>query len=482
MKQDKCLFLTATIASILALYDINAYADNIACPAGKMLPAGYNRCVDCTARALTLYIPDNTNPNAFYCPGGVFVVNNDKNQGIKMCAAETVADSNHKRCEKRKVVSARAVTLTKAELNSKDTPLAKLNASSKDFLSIAKKELKLSNSDNELKDFLVSKKITSLNVVNALKEIQKNMIHCKPGTYLPSIEKGKVTKCESCPSQYACPGGDFVPSNLAAGLEKCDKDKKPNGDKTKCVSNKLILADSKFTDKIKSKIKDKSKDKLTDKNSTQSKGKDTYITCLAGQYLPINQNHCADCLENYYCEGGKWMPNASMNNGLVKCASGLVSAKGSKSSSNCVKPVPDMVTCEPGKYLPAKSKECRECGGTNKYCPGVGPIRPDSALDQGIKVCPLNTTTNKTKSACQLTLTKDMMRYGIGKTASTELDEQCWIHEEIADYEKCMFGGKLKITAPASAVKAVLKKGNFKHAEFKIEKLLTESKNSDLKK
>lgn len=72
MEQDKCLFLTATVASILSLYNIESRADTVTCPSGKMLPAGYERCIECSDKNISLYIPNNSNPASFYCPGGTF--------------------------------------------------------------------------------------------------------------------------------------------------------------------------------------------------------------------------------------------------------------------------------------------------------------------------------------------------------------------------------------------------------------------------
>ena len=469
MKQDKCLFLTATIASILSLYDINAYAGKITCPAGKMLPAGSESCVECNSKALSLYIPNGSNPDTFYCPGGVFVVNSDRNQGIQICSAEATADSKHKRCEKRKISKSRAVVAKK--LSEKAT---------------ANTGLKLEKAIDLKKDIDLKltkdKKLDKLDSSGLLAELKKSKVSCKYGQYLPK----NSLKCEPCFDRYYCLGGTFTPSGSDQGLKTCKSGYEPNSDHTKCVVQKKKKPDS-FIESLKNRVRC-SPGQYLPKNvkncapcknryycpgglflasttdvglktckpgfqpdETRKKCVSSYVSCTAGTYLPINKNHCADCLAGYYCEGGKWMPDSSMNHGLTKCASGLVSAKGSKKLSDCVKPVPDMVTCEPGKYLPAKQKECRECSGTNKYCPGVGPVRPSNDIDQGIRVCPLNTSTNKTKSACQITLTKDMLRYGIGKTAATEMDDQCWVKKEIPDYEKCMFGGKLNITSSGDA-------------------------------
>ena len=483
MKQDKCLFLTATIASILSLYDANAYADKVVCPAGKMLPAGYEYCVDCTASTLTLYIPDNANPNTFYCPGGVFMINTEKNQGIQICSAESLADSDHKRCEKRKIVSARAAFL-KSDIKSNNSialDTSSLKSDMKANNSIAldtaslKSDLKIKTSAYQIEKVIQDKGLlaTAKDTDQLKNQLKSLMISCPSGKYLPA----NANKCSDCKDRYYCLGGTFLPLNSDQGLKACTASSKnkactksSSSKRVSCNAGQYLPANASSCKECKDRYyclggtfniasydqgRRVCSSNLTpnSKHTACEKKKPVYVSCNAGSYLPINQNHCADCLAGYYCEGGKWLPEASMNNGLTKCADGLVSSKGSKKSSDCIKPVPDMVTCEAGKYLPAKAKECKECSGTNKYCPGVGPVRPSDLLDQGIKVCPLNTSPNKTKSACQITLTKDMLRFGLGKTSSSELDEQCWIKKEIADYEKCMFGGKINIVAPASSEK-----------------------------
>ncbi|MBQ2592470.1 MAG: hypothetical protein II567_04220, partial [Candidatus Riflebacteria bacterium] len=59
------------------------------------------------------------------------------------------------------------------------------------------------------------------------------------------------------------------------------------------------------------------------------------ITCAAGKYLPKNATSCATCPANNYCVGGTFNFNASSNQGITACPSGKKSSEGSTSSSNC---------------------------------------------------------------------------------------------------------------------------------------------------
>ena len=146
---------------------------------------------------------------------------------------------------------------------------------------------------------------------------------------------------------------------------------------------------------------------------------------------------CKSCLDGYYCTGGKWTPDPSIDQGLMKCATGLIS---NETKTACK--TPDAMDCKPGEYIPATKTKCTKCSGTNKYCPGVAGKKSD--VDQGIYLCPDISKPNSEKTACVLTLNKSMMQYGPGGQ-TVSLSEQCWNNTSAEEYIKCMFGGKVRL-------------------------------------
>ena len=373
MKQEKSVFLTATLVSILSLYGIDSHAESVVCGVGYMLPAGQKSCVPCDDSNLKK--TSKNNPATLWCPGGKFVIE-QKHQGIQICSAETLADSKHKKCEKKKLVSSRSAK----KINSSVKPSAKNSVAR---APIVKTDAK--------------KKINP-----TIKSANFAQITCKPGTYLPMNGKS-ASDCKSCLDGYYCTGGKWTPDpSMNQGLTKCAAGLVPDSTKTKCYDPKS-----------------------------------NEITCKPGTYLPMDSKSCVSCLDGYYCQGGKWTPNPSMNQGLIKCAAGLIS-----NSDKTLCKTPDAMDCKAGEYIPANSTKCAKCTGDNKYCPGVAGKKSD--VDQGIYLCPDPSKTNAEKTACVLKLDKNMMQYGPGGQ-TVAISEQCWKNISAEEYIKCMFGGKVKL-------------------------------------
>jgi hypothetical protein len=161
------------------------------------------------------------------------------------------------------------------------------------------------------------------------------------------------------------------------------------------------------------------------------------INCKPGTYLPMNAKSCVNCLDGYSCAGGKWTPDPSIDQGLIKCATGLIS---NETKTACK--TPDAMDCKPGEYIPANSTKCTKCTGDNKYCPGVAGKQSD--VDQGIYLCPDLSKPNSEKTSCVMTLNKTMMQYGPGGQ-TVPISEQCWNNTGAEKYIKCMFGDKVKL-------------------------------------
>ncbi len=223
------------------------------------------------------------------------------------------------------------------------------------------------------------------------------------------------------------------------------------------------------------------------------------ITCVSGEYLPINSDTCVPCKTGTsdYCPGLKDVyPSITIDQGIKTCTSGQ-HANGTHTT--CENASDGKIKCVAGTYLPANAEECAACpdgfvcrGNAyskqpidqgNEECPnGTVPNRtktecetdPDnisvprgyylpanyttpqpcenlnrkqfcpggtfakSSLKQGIIDCPLNSNANENHTGCKLQLTMDQMKYGVA-TTKTQLGE-CWTKTDPEDYRYCIYG------------------------------------------
>lgn len=135
-------------------------------------------------------------------------------------------------------------------------------------------------------------------------------ITCTEGTYLPA----NATSCIACqPSKnQVCPGGTFAKSDKVQGLK---------------------------------------------------------VFCVSGQYLNANATQCSQCDDaRYLCPGGLYNVDAEehgriKHNGYININNYGISKKVSSIAAH------KFVTCAPGNYIPANSKDCTICFG-NYACPG----------------------------------------------------------------------------------------------------------------
>ena len=283
-------------------------------------------------------------------------------------------------------------------------------------------------SSQKLQDVSQSLKVANDISKTNLKNLSK-YVECPAGKYLPA-GGSSADACKDCREDHACAGSDRLMPNASMdqGIIKCVAGEKTDSKRTKCV---------KYLSK--------------------------YVECPAGKYLPAggsSADACKDCREDHACAGSdRLMPNASMDQGIIKCATGK---KPNSAKTACVigtgikvtgidkkrkddiiakkdgKEISDKsgdVKCAAGKYLPGGKKECKVCEGVNKYCPGGEFDFADE--DQGIHSCPTGGNVNGNKSGCRIKLSKSSMYYGTGQRASN-IQQQCWIIKDVEEYASCV--------------------------------------------
>ncbi len=166
--------------------------------------------------------------------------------------------------------------------------------------------------------------------------------------------------------------------------------------------------------------------KVTDTTSsdTATQGK----SCSNSNPAPVG-SYCGalltkKCKPGCYCTGGgnftwvagdvekgcrdRWSKVTSELNskGVKLCPEGYTSVEGAGKLEDCflnghsdIKYKP--ITCAPGTYLPANSKECAPCPTDDKkICPGAKSVYPSSTLNQDLKPCPANQVSNATRTEC----------------------------------------------------------------------------------
>ncbi|MBR4626029.1 MAG: hypothetical protein IKO56_10900, partial [Alphaproteobacteria bacterium] len=192
-------------------------------------------------------------------------------------------------------------------------------------------------------------------------------IACFPGTYLPAGSK----VCKICPVGSWCGGGTFVfKDTLSQGIENCDKTKTP----------------------------------FSPVASTSASACSATISCPAGEYLAAGMLECKPCKESYYCDGkdSPYSFNGDKEQGLTQCPNKTDSNPGATSESDCG------VRCEKGLYWDSEKKGCEKCPN-GYYCPNDGIYNPSTSEDQGKIACPVTApftheAARPDESDCQTTL------------------------------------------------------------------------------
>ena len=110
-------------------------------------------------------------------------------------------------------------------------------------------------------------------------------------------------------------------------------------------------------------------------------------TCNAGYYLPADSDTCVACPSGYTCNGGIFLFNSDVAQGIRPNINGLITQNvgfGCGVVSNNVDAVFEIVssTCASGQYLPKNTTTCVAC--PNGYTCAGGTFTFDANIDQGI--------------------------------------------------------------------------------------------------
>ena len=165
---------------------------------------------------------------------------------------------------------------------------------------------------------------------------------------------------------------------------------------------------------------------------TEENGKTYYYKlrgCEAGRYLKAKtqDEECAPCPDGYYCPGFS-AARVSMKNdvGINKCQDGKTP---NEARTGCE----DIITVNPGQYLPAGQSTPRNCTSTKTFCPG-GSFTQKST-NQGMYNCPSGFRAKEPKhEACVGDFTKEQMTGG---------KKECWKKTDKDEYKACIFGKRL---------------------------------------
>ena len=178
----------------------------------------------------------------------------------------------------------------------------------------------------------------------------KASLVCLAGTYL--IAGGQT--CFTCPAGSWCNGGTFANNATTQGITKCN-----------------------------------SATPFSPAGSTSSAACSATIACPAGEYLEAKALECKTCKKEYYCDGKNSPYSYDDKNvqGITKCPVATpYSDGGAKSESDCYAKTSD-ITCGAGEFL-SKDNKCETCW-KNYYCKG-GTWTPDNK-EHGLDECPAAT-------------------------------------------------------------------------------------------
>ena len=247
----------------------------------------------------------------------------------------------------------------------------------------------------------------------AASEADCYVVSCKSGEYLP---KGS-DKCSSCPDGETCNGGKMKYSAkgnrgislscdagyyLPAGSSDCDK----------CPMGYYCegLSDADFDEENDQGITQCPASRpFSGGYSQDSSACRAYKECQSGTYLPAGALECAQCLSGYYCTHGSYQFNANNAQGLTACSGATPnSLPGATNAGACF-----AGTCAAGTYLPKGASTCATCPA-GFWC-GGGNYTFSDQIDQGAVQCnnatPFSEAGSDESSDCHATVACVMGTY-----------------------------------------------------------------------
>lgn len=152
-------------------------------------------------------------------------------------------------------------------------------------------------------------------------------------------------------------------------------------------------------------------------------------TCAPGYFLPANGIECVKCPVNYTCNGGTFIFDENISQGIAVypivitdfiggCANDILFPINDRSNM-IAQWERNSYDCDSGYYLPADGIECALCT-ENSYCSG-GTYTYSENTTQGITECPSSTISNTGSSSieqCKKTLSWDADN-GLSPTSAT---------------------------------------------------------------
>jgi hypothetical protein len=124
---------------------------------------------------------------------------------------------------------------------------------------------------------------------------------------------------------------------------------------------------------------------------------------------------CSPCKDRHYCPGGTFFVS-STDQGITG---------------------PSSVYCAAGQYLPQSQTTCSICKKDKQYACPSGTYKTGKSYDQGIVLCPENTTLSEKTHKCSFS--HHAMQYG-NTSITSPISQQCWAKRSIEEYAKCIWG------------------------------------------
>lgn len=269
---------------------------------------------------------------------------------------------------------------------------------------------------------------------------------CAKGKYF----EADTQACKECPSSaidgkyYVCPNETTVnvPKYEDTGLVQCTNGKVPNKDRTVCV---LVVSAMATTAKVPQQIQhtDLQVESVTSNGGGSYELPDDfqpqdYNDTPIGPVNTASQEDVGVVTQGDEDENGNGTTTGNETGGTTNSEE-----DGDDTNENNVV---NIVHVDEGMYLPAGSLNPSYCTSanapvySNQFCPG-GDFYQNQYYDQGIYNCLNGGTANAAHTSCRVLLDTGDLMYGVSGQG------ECWMIENDADeYRSCVFGGAYDVS------------------------------------